>query len=93
MRAHNSACMRSNIRSCCFALLVVVAAAVADAELDQLAATCQAMLRPNFVLFGDSITQRGFETQGWTANLANAYIRKVCSRCLCGAGPLGLVKG
>lgn len=31
--------------------------------------------RLTFVLFGDSITQRGFE-DGWVASLANHYTRK-----------------
>ncbi len=31
--------------------------------------------RPKFILFGDSITQRGFDN-GWVASLANHYIRK-----------------
>ncbi len=35
-------------------------------------------MRPRIVLFGDSITQRGFELEhrGWAAGLANAYSRK-----------------
>ena len=35
------------------------------------------MLRPQFVLFGDSITQHGFSEGGWCARLANDYSRKV----------------
>ncbi len=35
------------------------------------------MLRPQFVLFGDSITQHGFSEGGWCARLANEYSRKV----------------
>jgi hypothetical protein len=34
------------------------------------------MMRPQFVLFGDSITQRGWEDRGWAAGLADAYGRK-----------------
>ncbi|KAL3691288.1 hypothetical protein R1sor_004939 [Riccia sorocarpa] len=32
--------------------------------------------RPQFVLFGDSITQRSFDISGWGASLANRYCRK-----------------
>ena len=35
------------------------------------------MLRPSFVLFGDSITQRSFDEGGWGARLASLYQRKV----------------
>ncbi|GAB4816964.1 hypothetical protein N2152v2_004010 [Parachlorella kessleri] len=35
------------------------------------------MYRPQFLLFGDSITQRSFQYGGWGAHLANAYQRKV----------------
>ena len=35
------------------------------------------MTRPEFVLFGDSLTQRSFEEGGWGANLGNHYVRKV----------------
>jgi lysophospholipase L1-like esterase len=35
------------------------------------------MLRPQWVLFGDSITQRGFGAGGWAAALADAYARRV----------------
>ena len=40
---------------------------------------CEApsMLRPRFVLFGDSLTQRSFESGGFGAGLTNAYQRKV----------------
>ena len=41
---------------------------------------CPAM-RPQFVLFGDSITQHGFSDGGWCARLANDYSRKVRSSC------------
>ncbi|XP_073145342.1 GDSL esterase/lipase At5g62930 [Henckelia pumila] len=34
-------------------------------------------MRPQVVLFGDSITQRSFESGGWGAALANIYSRKV----------------
>jgi lysophospholipase L1-like esterase len=34
-------------------------------------------MRPQFVLFGDSLTQRSFNTDGWAASLANVYQRKV----------------
>ena len=34
-------------------------------------------LRPQWVLFGDSITQRGFGPGGWASVLADAYTRKV----------------
>ena len=33
-------------------------------------------LRPAFVLFGDSITQRGSEVGGWATRLAERYIRR-----------------
>ena len=36
------------------------------------------IIRPAFVLFGDSLTQRSFSPdQGWGAALASAYCRKV----------------
>ena len=38
------------------------------------------MLRPSFVLFGDSITQRSFDEGGWGARLASLYQRKVRPR-------------
>jgi isoamyl acetate esterase len=34
-------------------------------------------LRPNFILFGDSISQRGFAVGGWAARLADTYGRRV----------------
>jgi hypothetical protein len=34
-------------------------------------------LRPQFVLFGDSITQLSFENGGWGAALAALYSRQV----------------
>lgn len=34
-------------------------------------------LRPRFVLFGDSLSQRSFEPGGWGAALQNRYARKV----------------
>jgi lysophospholipase L1-like esterase len=34
-------------------------------------------LRPTFVLFGDSITQRGWAPGGWAARLADTYGRRV----------------
>lgn len=37
--------------------------------------THAAAMRPTFVCFGDSITQRGF-APGWTGMLADAYQRK-----------------
>ena len=40
------------------------------------------MLRPRFVLFGDSLTQRSFEDGGFGAGLTNAYQRKVKPRAL-----------
>ena len=49
------------------------------------------MQRPQFILFGDSITQNGFADGGWAGRLANAYCRKVrfapaaptpCVRCV-----------
>ena len=45
--------------------------------------TCEApeMLRPKFVLFGDSLTQKSFEDGGFGAGLTNAYQRKVFSEC------------
>jgi len=33
--------------------------------------------RPQFVLFGSSIVQFGFYGEGWAANLAHVYARKV----------------
>ena len=46
---------------------------------------CEApsMLRPRFVLFGDSLTQRSFENGGFGAGLTNAYQRKVWPQPLC----------
>ena len=41
------------------------------------------MLRPRFVLFGDSLTQRSFESGGFGAGLTNAYQRKVWPDFLC----------
>jgi hypothetical protein len=35
------------------------------------------LLRPQFVLFGDSITQQSFEDGGWGAALAALYARQV----------------
>ncbi|KAK9915119.1 hypothetical protein WJX75_004950 [Coccomyxa subellipsoidea] len=35
------------------------------------------MLRPQFVLFGDSLTQKSFDEGGWAGRLANEYQRKV----------------
>ena len=35
------------------------------------------MLRPSFILFGDSLTQKSFGEGGWGARLADAYQRKV----------------
>jgi lysophospholipase L1-like esterase len=35
------------------------------------------MFRPQFVLFGDSITQKSFQVGGWGAALTHAYQRKV----------------
>ena len=35
------------------------------------------MHRLNFVLLGDSLTQRSFDDGGWGARLASAYQRKV----------------
>lgn len=36
------------------------------------------MLRPQFVLLGDSITQRGFSASaGWASIIADAYLRRV----------------
>ena len=45
------------------------------------------MMRPQFVLFGDSITQHGFNDGGWCARLAHDYSRKVrfCSARLLAA--------
>lgn len=37
----------------------------------------EAMIRPRFVLFGDSLTQRSFDEGGWGARLASSYQRKV----------------
>jgi hypothetical protein len=34
-------------------------------------------LRPEFVLFGDSITQESFDDGGWGAALASLYARQV----------------
>mmetsp|Transcript_18832 Transcript_18832/g.32159 ORF Transcript_18832/g.32159 Transcript_18832/m.32159 type:complete len:344 (-) Transcript_18832:359-1390(-) len=33
--------------------------------------------RPRFLLFGDSLTERGFAQGGWAAGLADTYMRKV----------------
>jgi hypothetical protein len=35
------------------------------------------LLRPQFVLFGDSITEQSFEHGGWGAALAALYARQV----------------
>ena len=35
------------------------------------------MSRPEFLLFGDSLTQQSFESGGWGAALADAYSRRV----------------
>jgi lysophospholipase L1-like esterase len=35
------------------------------------------MLRPQWLLFGDSITQRGFGAGGWAGVLADTYQRRV----------------
>jgi hypothetical protein len=43
-------------------------------------------MRPQFVLFGDSITQHGFNDGGWCARLANDYSRKVRS-FICACSP------
>ena len=32
--------------------------------------------RPRVVLFGDSLTQRGFEEQGWASALCDYYTRR-----------------
>lgn len=37
----------------------------------------QEIMRPQFVLFGDSITQQSFGPGGWGAALADSYSRKV----------------
>lgn len=35
------------------------------------------MFRPNFILIGDSITQKSFSVGGWGAAFSNTYQRKV----------------
>lgn len=42
--------------------------------------------RPHILLFGDSLTQRGFENGGWVGRLAHAYSRRadVANRGLSG---------
>lgn len=35
------------------------------------------VMRPQFVLFGDSITEQSFRPGGWAAALADTYSRKV----------------
>lgn len=35
------------------------------------------MLRSQFILFGDSLTQKSFDEGGWGGRLANEYQRKV----------------
>ena len=59
-----------------FSLLLVYSTPTTHAE-----GTCEApeMLRPKFVLFGDSLTQKSFEDCGFGAGLTNAYQRKVSS--------------
>lgn len=37
------------------------------------------VMRPQFVLFGDSITEQSFRPGGWGAALADTYSRKVLS--------------
>jgi hypothetical protein len=40
-------------------------------------------VRPQLVIFGDSLTQQSFGHGGWGAALANNYARKVCfMQCL-----------
>jgi lysophospholipase L1-like esterase len=51
-----------------------LATATASSTTMQLSGTA-APLRPYFVTFGDSITQRGF-APGWTGQLADAYQRR-----------------
>jgi len=34
-------------------------------------------MRPQIVLFGDSITEQSFRSGGWGSSLANTYSRKV----------------
>lgn len=43
--------------------------------------------RPHILLFGDSLTQRGFENGGWVGRLAHAYSRRadVINRGLSGS--------
>ena len=44
----------------------------------QLQHTPSLIIRPTFLLFGDSLTQRSFSPEeGWGAALASAYCRKV----------------
>ena len=54
------------------------------------------LARSTIVLFGDSLTQRGFEPEGWAAALANYYGRRAArdgrlqagterQQCCCGA--------
>jgi hypothetical protein len=39
--------------------------------------------RPRIVLFGDSLTERGFEAGGWAASLAHYYGRRVSLSLTC----------
>ncbi|XWS50950.1 hypothetical protein CRYUN_Cryun12cG0135100 [Craigia yunnanensis] len=38
-------------------------------------------MRPNIVLFGDSIAQQSFRSGGWGASLADTYSRKFKHNC------------
>ena len=43
---------------------------------DQYIDTVPVRMRPSIVLFGDSLTQKGFEDRGWVSLLAAAYSRR-----------------
>ncbi len=73
------------------ALLLVVTLSACTGSVTQraidvcsAAQTCwsaEAMQRPEFVLFGDSLTQKASDSEGgWAAALAHKYQRKVASR-------------
>lgn len=49
-------------------------------------------LRPAIVLFGDSLTERGFDpASGWAAAMAHHYARKV--RAVCSVSPSRTIGG
>jgi len=63
----------------CTGSVTQTAADVCSAE--QTCWSAEAMQRPEFVLFGDSLTQKASDSEGgWAAALAHNYQRKVAPR-------------